>query len=218
MGKIAERLADYIIQKGTIKEEEREIYEYGFSIAIEVLLCVITCFSISMMLHTFVEGILFFVIFIPLRSYAGGLHLSSYWSCFSLSCLTFFIIMLLGKYLTLPIYIALITFFVLEIVIYNLYPVENVNREIDADEDNEFRKRLKQFLIMDGVLGFIFTVLSWSKYMQTFTFTLVMITVTMAIGKYKNNNTKPKIIFKIVPLLFFISHHSLLEKLFYLLV
>lgn len=110
MGKIAERLADYIIQKGTIKEEEREIYEYGFSIAIEVLLCVITCFSISMMLHTFVEGILFFVIFIPLRSYAGGLHLSSYWSCFSLSCLTFFIIMLLGKYLTLPIYIALITF------------------------------------------------------------------------------------------------------------
>lgn len=76
--------------------------------------------------------------------------------------------------------------FVLEIVIYNLYPVENVNREIDADEDNEFRKRLKQFLIMDGVLGFIFTVLSWSKYMQTFTFTLVMITVTMAIGKYKN--------------------------------
>ena len=148
MGKIAERLADYIIQKGTIKEEEREIYEYGFSIAIEVLLCVITCFSISMMLHTFVEGILFFVIFIPLRSYAGGLHLSSYWSCFSLSCLTFFIIMLLGKYLTLPIYIALITFFVLEIVIYNLYPVENVNREIDADEDNEFRKRLKQFLIM----------------------------------------------------------------------
>lgn len=115
-----------------------------------------------------------------------GLHLSSYWSCFSLSCLTFFIIMLLGKYLTLPIYIALITFFVLEIVIYNLYPVENVNREIDADEDNEFRKRLKQFLIMDGVLGFIFTVLSWSKYMQTFTFTLVMITVTMAIGKYKN--------------------------------
>ena len=186
MKKIAKKLADYVIQKGTIEEEEREIYEYGFSIATEMLLCILVCFSISMTLHTFVEGLLFFAIFIPLRSYAGGLHLSNYWSCFSLSCLTFFIIMLLGKYLTLPIYIALITFFVLEIVIYNLYPVENVNREIDADEDNEFRKRLKQFLIMDGVLGFIFTVLSWSKYMQTFTFTLVMITVTMAIGKYKN--------------------------------
>lgn len=186
MGRIAERLADYIIQRGTIKEDEREIYEYGFSITIEILLCVIACFSISMALHTFVEGILFFVIFIPLRSYAGGLHLSSYWSCFSLSCLTFLIIMLLEKNLKLPIYIALITFFILEIVIYNLYPVENVNREIDTDEDIEFRKRLKQFLIMDGTLAVIFAVLGWRKYLQTFTLTLVLVAITMAIGKYKN--------------------------------
>lgn len=186
MGKIAEKLTDYIIQKGTIKEDERETYEYGFSIAIEMLLCVIVCFSISITLHTFVEGILFFAVFIPLRSYAGGLHLSSYWSCFSLSCLTFFIIMLLGKYLELPIYIALIVFFVLEIVIYNLYPVENVNREVDADEDIEFRKRLKRFLIVDGMLAVTFTVLGWGKYLQTFTLTLVMIAITMAIGKYKN--------------------------------
>lgn len=186
MGKVAEKLTNYIIQKGTIKEDERETYEYGFSIAIEMLLCVIVCFSISIALHTFVEGILFFAVFIPLRSYAGGLHLSSYWSCFSLSCLTFFIIMLLGKYLELPIYIALIVFFVLEIVIYNLYPVENVNREVDADEDIEFRKRLKRFLIVDGMLAVTFTVLGWGKYLQTFTLTLVMIAITMAIGKYKN--------------------------------
>lgn len=186
MGKVAEKLTNYIIQKGTIKEDERETYEYGFSIATEMLLCVIVCFSISIALYTFVEGILFFAVFIPLRSYAGGLHLSSYWSCFSLSCLTFFIIMLLGKYLELPIYIALIIFFVLEIVIYNLYPVENVNREVDADEDIEFRKRLKRFLIADGMLAVTFTVLGWGKYLQTFTLTLVMIAITMAIGKYLN--------------------------------
>ena len=80
MKKIAKKLADYVIQKGTIEEEEREIYEYGFSIATEMLLCILVCFSISMTLHTFVEGLLFFAIFIPLRSYAGGLHLSNYWS------------------------------------------------------------------------------------------------------------------------------------------
>lgn len=132
MEKIAKKLADYVIQKGTIEEEEREIYEYGFSIATEVLLCILFCFSTSMILHTFIEGILFFVIFIPLRSYAGGLHLSNYWSCFSLSCLTFFIIMILGKYLEFPIYIALIIFVLLEIVVYNLYPVENIVAPLSA--------------------------------------------------------------------------------------
>lgn len=186
MEKIAKRLAAYVIQKGTIEENEREIYEYGFSIAMEMLLCVLVCFSISMILHTFVEGILFFVIFIPLRSYAGGLHLSNYWSCFSLSCLAFFIIMMLGKYLEFPIYIALMVFFLLEMVVYKLYPVENVNRVVDADEDKQFKKRLKQFLIMDGVLAIIFAVVGWSKYLQTFMFTLVMIAITMTIGKCKN--------------------------------
>lgn len=186
MEKIAKRLADYVIQKGTIEEDEREIYEYGFFIATEMLLCVLVCFSISMILNTLVEGILFFVIFIPLRSYAGGLHLSNYWSCFSLSCLTFFIIMMLGKYLEFPIYIALIIFFLLEIVVYNLYPVENINRIVDADEDKQFKKRLKQFLIMDGTLAIVFAVVGWSKYLQTFMFTLAMIVVTMVVGKGKN--------------------------------
>lgn len=186
MEKIAKKLADYVIQKGTIEEEEREIYEYGFSIATEMLLCILVCFSISMILHTFIEGILFFVIFIPLRSYAGGLHLNNYWSCFSLSCLTFFIIMMLGKYLEFPIYIALIIFFLLEIVVYNLYPVENINRIVDADEDKQFKKRLKQFLIMDGTLAIVFAIVGWSKYLQMFMFTLVMIVVTMVVGKCKN--------------------------------
>lgn len=186
MEKIAKRLADYVIQKGTIEEDEREIYEYGFFIATEMLLCVLVCFSISMILNTLVEGILFFVIFIPLRSYAGGLHLSNYWSCFSLSCLTFFIIMMLGKYFEFPIYIALIIFFLLEIVVYNLYPVENINRIVDADEDKQFKKRLKQFLIMDGTLAIVFAVVGWSKYLQTFMFTLAMIVVTMVVGKGKN--------------------------------
>lgn len=186
MCKISKFLADYVIQKGTVKEDEREMYEYGFQIAIEAALCVVTCLGISLILHTIPEGILFFVIFVPLRSYAGGLHLNNYWSCFSLSCLTFFIIMMLGKYLEFPIYIALIISFLLEIVVYNLYPVENINRIVDADEDKQFKKRLKQFLIIDGTLAIVFAMVGRSKYLQTFMFTLVMIVVTMIVGKCKN--------------------------------
>ena len=188
MKKIAKKLADYVIQKGTIEEEEREIYEYGFSIATEMLLCILVCFSISMTLHTFVEGLLFFAIFIPLRSYAGGLHLSNYWSCFSLSCLTFLSIMLLGKYLDFSIYILLTVFFLSEMVVYSLYPVENMNRTVDVEEDKHFKKRLKQFLIIDGIIAIIFAALNWNKYLHTITMTLVMIAVTMAIGKCKNKS------------------------------
>ena len=186
MDKAAKILANYVIQKGTVKEDEREIYEYGFTIVMETVLCIIVCFAISLALHTFFEGLLFFVIFVPLRSYSGGLHLDNYWSCFSLSCLTFFIIMLLGKYFDCSIYVELIFFFLSEVIVFNLYPVENINRAIDADEDKQFKKRLKQFLVIDGTMAIIFSILDWSKYLNIITMTILMIAITMAIGKCKN--------------------------------
>lgn len=186
MCKIARFLANYVIQKGTVKEDEREMYEYGFQIAIESVLCLITCFVISLMLHTIPEGILFFVIFVPLRSYAGGLHLNNYWSCFSLSCLTFFAIMIIGKYLTISMYIALVLLLFLEVAVYNMYPVENSNRVVDADENRHFKKRLQQFLLIDIIIAILCTVFGWHAYLQTIVLTFLMVALTMAIGKIKN--------------------------------
>lgn len=186
MGSIAKFLANYVIQKGTVEEDEREMYEYGFQIAMESVLCIITCFIISLVLHTIPEGILFFVIFVPLRSYAGGLHLDNYWSCFSLSCLTFFAIMIAGKYLMIPIYIAFVILVFLELAVYKMYPVENINRVVEVDEDIYFKKKLQQFLLIDGSIAVICTIFGWDTYLQTIVLTFFMVAITMAIGKIKN--------------------------------
>ena len=39
MGRIAKFLTDYVIAKGTVKEDERGMYEYGFLITLEKILC-----------------------------------------------------------------------------------------------------------------------------------------------------------------------------------
>lgn len=39
MKRIAEGLADYVIQKGMVKEEDRELYEYGFTMIAVLLAC-----------------------------------------------------------------------------------------------------------------------------------------------------------------------------------
>lgn len=189
MDKVARFLADYVIRHDTVKEEERGIYEYGFLIALEILLCMITCFVISMIMGAFGEGILFFLVFIPLRSYAGGLHLDSYWSCYSLSCLTFAIILIGVKYCHIPQYLQLAMLFLFEAVIYMLYPVENKNRTVDRDENRQFKKKLQQVLILDGMLAIIFSVLQWNQYLQIVTMTFAMIVTTMTIGKIKNTKT-----------------------------
>ena len=186
MDRIAKGLTDYVIRKGMIEETERNIYEYGFTLTMEVGLFVLVSLFLTLYLHMFVEGVLFFVIFAPLRSYAGGLHLEKYHSCFVLSCLTFFGILLTSRYIRIPTYFSLIAFFLLEMSVYAFYPVENINREVDKEEDTYFRKKLKLFLIFDMFIVLVCAALQKDRYIIVIVATFLMVAVTMILGKYKN--------------------------------
>ena len=68
------------------------MFEHGLSILVSII--VIALFKMPL------EGCLFFAIFIPLRSYLGGLHLKTYKSCFLLSLMTLLCILILVKLFT----------------------------------------------------------------------------------------------------------------------
>lgn len=186
MRKLAKFLTNYIILKGMIQKNDQEIYEYGFEIAAEIGLFGIFCLFIVIYLHMFFEGILFFVVFVPLRSYAGGLHLKKYHSCFILSCLTFSGVLLMERYIQIPIWISFIAFLILEIMVYILYPVENVNRKIDEIEEQHFRRKLKQFLMMDLLMTIVCVILGDANALGIIMLTFVVVVITMLIGKCKN--------------------------------
>ncbi len=134
----------------------------------------------------FIEGILFFITFAPLRTYAGGLHLEKYHSCFVLSCLTFCGILLTVMYVHIPIYFLLIAVFLLEISVYILYPVENKNRKVNKKEDLYFKCKLKKFFLLDTFIVIICTIFKKNEYVLTITTTFFIVVITMILGKYKN--------------------------------
>ena len=139
MRKVAKLLTDYVIKKSMVDEADREVYEYGFVITLEVGLFLVASLFIALKLYMVLEGIFFFVIFSPLRSYAGGLHLEKFWICFVLSCLTYITTLLVVKNLCLHEFVSLIVLFALEVFVYVLYPVENRNREINEEENKCFK-------------------------------------------------------------------------------
>lgn len=186
MKRIAEGLTDYVIQKGMVKEEDRELYEYGFMMTIEAGLFVLSSLFVSIYLHMVKEGILFFLIFAPLRSYASGLHLDRFYSCFALSFLTFSGILLIVRHIRIPMLLSLIGLVVLEIAVYALYPVENINREVDSEENSFFKMKLKLFLVIDFVIAIICAVLKNECFVFLIAVTFFIIVITMALGKYKN--------------------------------
>lgn len=66
-----------------------------------------------------------------------------------------------------------------------LYPVENINRNVDIYENEQFEKRLKIFLMINIIIGIVFTITKKYIYLNTIFYTIWLITITMVIGKYK---------------------------------
>lgn len=122
----------------------------------------------------------------PLRSYAGGLHLDRFYSCFALSCLTFSGILLIVRCVHIPLLFSFVGLVVLEIAIYALYPVENINREVDSEENSFFKTRLKIFLVIDFVIATICAAFKNECFVFLMAMTFFIIVITMILGKYKN--------------------------------
>ena len=137
---------------------------YGFVITLEVGLFLVASLFIALKLDMVLEGIFFFVIFSPLRSYAGGLHLEKFWICFVLSCLTYITTLLVVKNLCLHEFVSLIVLFALEVFVYVLYPVENRNREINEEENKCFKIKLMKYLCLDFFIGIVCTIFEKDSY------------------------------------------------------
>ena len=78
--KVSEILAD----GGIITDNEKEQCSYGIDIMISSITQLLCVFIISVFVGNPVETLLFFIMFIPLRIYAGGYHADSRWRCFAI--------------------------------------------------------------------------------------------------------------------------------------
>ena len=187
MRKVAKLLTDYVIKKSMVDEADREVYEYGFVITLEVGLFLVASLFIALKLDMVLEGIFFFVIFSPLRSYAGGLHLEKFWICFVLSCLTYITTLLVVKNLCSHEFVSLIVLFALEVFVYVLYPVENRNREINEEENKCFKIKLMKYLCLDFFIGIVCTIFEKDSYFLELNIIFLIVVITMLIGKCRNH-------------------------------
>lgn len=183
MKRVSAFLTDYVIKKGIVDDSDRELYEYGFTVMTELGIFAVLCIIIMACTHMYLEGILFFVVFAPLRSYAGGLHLQKFYACLILSSLTFAGIVLACKIDLFPTMLGNAVSTVSLLGIYMLYPVENVNRDVDEEEDRFFRRKLIGFLIFDAVLIGLFNIFCFYRGIVVITLTLLVVFITMILGK-----------------------------------
>ena len=136
----------------------------------------------------------FTTVFMLLRTYAGGIHLNSFWSCYLCSVVIQTAVLIISSIYLLPTSLAWIFIVTSSALILKYTPVETINKELDNNEKLHCRKITKR--IMATII--LFTggcTLSGIHEMASFiAWILVMVWISQYIGliKFKIEKNKDK--------------------------
>jgi accessory gene regulator B len=191
---LSRKLTTYLICKNVISEGKRTIYQYGFQIGLEVSLNTIVSIFIAVIYHMEIEALVFFLVFIPLRSYAGGLHLDKYISCLICSCLSLLFLLLIAKYIKIDNLLSLGIIAISLISIKLFSPVKDINRPISQSELIMFGKKLNCCILMIGIMSIIFYCIKLNRMLFMVSITTLFMVIILLLGeiKYRKNVKKVK--------------------------
>lgn len=83
--RLVRNIVEYGIAFGEIKQDDQEMYTYGYTILLETSICIVAMGCIGALFDMLIEVIVFSAVFIPLRSFGGGIHADRDWKCILLS-------------------------------------------------------------------------------------------------------------------------------------
>ena len=158
--KAAAGYAGWLCANGIVAPEKNKIYAYGMELVLSGLVNVLSVLLISILLFHPVDGLIFLVAFIPLRTTAGGYHANSHLSCNLVFLGTFIVLEALGywlqKYCTIPLYLATAVISLVTLLI--LPPSEAKNKPLTLEQRRRNRRRS---LILGGLNLAIGIILIW---------------------------------------------------------
>ncbi|MBQ5318902.1 MAG: accessory gene regulator B family protein [Oscillospiraceae bacterium] len=138
--KMSAFITDTLIEGKIIKMEERNLYLYCFGILIEMMANLITTLIIGALLGKIVTALFFMLVFIPLRSTAGGYHCETAGKCYLLSMAVYLAVILTYDGVSIaPSYVCALICAIDFAAIIILSPVASPNKPITANEKTRNR-------------------------------------------------------------------------------
>lgn len=135
-------LTDKLLAKGSITEDERELYIYGFFMLLSYIMYFVLACIFGILFKCFIESIIFYIAFQFIRRYAGGYHAATETRCEILSTLTIIAsigIIKLSKIYDFKTTLLIITL-ISVVIIFILCPLDTPEKPLTEKEFKYFRK------------------------------------------------------------------------------
>lgn len=154
MDRLIERIVEKQLKSGVISEEDIPVYRYGYLLLFEMLLNVIAGVIVGVVLGQLVMTFIFWLAYIPLRSYAGGWHASTFFRCFIVSLLSLAMALLITGYSNLP--VNQLTFgidVVCMVLISAMAPIDTKGKPLDEKEKGRYKRITMVILIIHALIS-----------------------------------------------------------------
>lgn len=189
---LAEKLALSAIASGVVNKNDREIFIYGYQSLIEKVLSWGSIFVVSIFFHMFPGALAFLLFFVPLRSYAGGCHARTVFSCYLISVVSFaafcFLVPIISNVASNP--VCHLFLVICTIVILILAPIADENKPITITEAKRYKIRTITILAVEIVIISICINLPSARTILFFMlYALFMISISLIVAFKKKKKT-----------------------------
>ena len=184
--KASEAVARKLQENNTINEGQVEICRYGLQQGFTVILNIVTTLAIGMIMRGLLYAVVFTILYIPLRSNAGGYHAKTAIRCYLYSILLMIAVLLAVKRLPIPSFMCIIFFSISIAVICMLAPIEDANKPLDEIEVKVYHKRTLIILAIESMIFIIGLALHLRYFMQTTLWVMITMSIILLKGKVCN--------------------------------
>ena len=190
--KKAEEIAFKLKECNVIDDEHYEICRYGLQQGFSIVLNMISTIIIGAILGMLWQAVFFTLLYVPLRSNAGGYHAKTANRCYMYSVLMMIAALWAIKRIAVPRFICIITLIISCGIILTLAPVEDSNKPLDSIERSVYKKRTYMITVIESVILLIALRLEAQQFTNCSLCVLLIVSIILIAGKCKNGMNRSR--------------------------
>ena len=184
--KCAKELAKYVV-KYNDNVDLLEAYEYSYQVGIENLLTIITNIIVAILLKRLPEYIVFMIVFVSVRNYAGGIHLSTFRRCYFFTNITVAIVLITIDLIPVSSsWYMLLHIISIGILTCVISPVDSINKQLEECEKRNIKSKLRLNLLFIISGSMVFALMGVNDILMIVRSTLFCVYIGCVCGQMKN--------------------------------
>lgn len=195
MRNIAGNIAALLTSHGIIQEDDTDKCRYGLEIFVSSLLELTSILFISIFMNNFLETLLFFTAFIPLRIYAGGYHADTHMKCYLVSLGVYVSFTMLMRIMPTSwyTYVIYINIALSEMIVLMLAPVRHMNKTLTPQETKVYKEISVVICTIDAIIALFGSIMfEGNTWMVAFALGLSAETLSMIAAVIKKTVKRKK--------------------------